>query len=62
MGTDIHIAVERFDGVRWRFTGREVDCVRCYNLFAILADVRNGEGFVPISLPRGFPHDMDLRV
>lgn len=39
---------------------------RCYNLFAILADVRNGrgfagtktgEGFNPISLPRGVPDD-----
>lgn len=40
---------------------------RCYDLFAILADVRNGrgfagtdtgDGFVPIALPRGLPDDM----
>lgn len=40
---------------------------RCYNLFAILADVRNGrgfagcrigEGFNPISEPKGYPDDM----
>jgi len=40
---------------------------RNYNLFAILADVRNGrgfagcetgEGFVPISQPRGFPRNV----
>jgi hypothetical protein len=40
---------------------------RCYNLFAILADVRNGRGFAgckigeffnPISYPKGYPEDM----
>ena len=40
---------------------------RCYNLFAILADVRNGYGFAgcktgdtfnPISMPKGYPEDM----
>jgi hypothetical protein len=40
---------------------------RCYNLFAILADVRNGYGFAgikigdefnPISAPKGYPDDM----
>lgn len=40
---------------------------RCYNLFAILADVRNGRGFAgvkigeafnPISEPKGYPEDM----
>lgn len=40
---------------------------RCYNLFAILADVRNGRGFAgckigeyfnPISMPKGYPEDM----
>ena len=40
---------------------------RCYNLFAILADVRNGTGFAgvktgeafnPISEPKGYPEDM----
>lgn len=44
---------------------------RCYALFAILADVRNGigfagsptgEGFKPISKPRGLPHDVTPRV
>lgn len=42
---------------------------RSYNLFGMLADVRNGTGFagvrtgdgyVPISKPRGFPKDMSL--
>lgn len=40
---------------------------RCYNLFAILADVRNGRGFAgikigeafnPIAYPKGYPEDM----
>lgn len=31
---------------------------RNYNLFAILADVRNYFGFAPISKPRGLPSDM----
>lgn len=40
---------------------------RCYNLFAILAGVRNGRGFAgcktgeefnPISAPKGYPEDM----
>lgn len=44
---------------------------RNYNLFAILADVRNGrgfagcktgEGFVPISAPRGIPEDASPEV
>lgn len=44
---------------------------RCYNLFAILADVRNGrgfagcktgEGFIPISKPKGLPDDVSENV
>lgn len=35
---------------------------RNYNLFAILADVRNGFDFVPISEPRGLPDDLSPEV
>jgi hypothetical protein len=44
---------------------------RCYNLFAILADVRNGrgfagiptgDGFTPISEPKGLPDDVTPEV
>lgn len=79
MGCDIHFYVEKkIDGV-WQMQGKLVDDdgwkhvngpsfydVRNYNLFAILADVRNGrgfagiktgEGFNPISDPRGVPED-----
>lgn len=47
--------------------GKHLYSVRNYDLFAILADVRNGrgfagvktgEGFVPISPPRGLPDDL----
>ena len=46
-------------------------CHRNYNLFAILADVRNGigfagidtgEGFIPISAPKGLPDDVTAEV
>jgi hypothetical protein len=68
MGTDLHMAVERFDGTRWKWTGIKLNSDRNYDLFAILAGVRNGvgfagvktgEGFIPISEPRGFPDDVD---
>ena len=79
MGCDIHFYTERRNTVtgQWEFVGeviREGDWVtanslydgRNYNLFAILANVRNGrgfagvktgEGFEPISFPRGVPPD-----
>lgn len=80
MGCDIHFYVERKENGKWATCDRwkkEDDylCVeyhsrfyngRNYNLFSILADVRNGrgfagiktgEGFNPISEPRGIPDD-----
>lgn len=83
MGTDIHMVAEvRKDGVwhtlsdknfvRWEGTDYE-DWVCCpysdrnYNLFGILADVRNGRGFGgsrtgekfnSISKPKGYPVDI----
>lgn len=86
MGTDIHMIAEiRKDGI-WQtildkiFIDREgtkfeeETCVpysnRNYNLFGILADVRNGSGFAgcrtgekfnPISKPKSYPKDMDER-
>ena len=83
MGTDIHMIAEvRKDGVwhtildkvfvEWKGTKFEKEtCVpykdRNYNVFAMLADVRNGIGFAglrrgekfnPISEPKGYPEDM----
>ena len=83
MGCDIHFCVERrVDGV-WQTADRWTDDEgyitnvdrfyegRCYDLFAILADVRNGygfagvttgSGFVPISAPRGLPANVSSEV
>lgn len=69
MGCDIHPAIERkIDGV-WTLveTGNPALGHRNYNVFAILANVRNGrgfagiktsEGFNPIAEPRGLPDDL----
>lgn len=82
MGCDIHLYVEKKIDGQWQILGdfeREENddggtwisggrfySGRNYNLFAILADVRNGrgfagcktgEGFQPISEPRGVPDD-----
>lgn len=81
MGCDIHLYVEKKIDGQWKIQGKLEDADdegyrkfsgpsfydgRSYNLFAILADVRNGrgfagvktgEGFNPISEPRGVPDD-----
>lgn len=69
MGTDIHMVIQKRQGdynnelTPWK-TVESHDMSRCYDAFSILADVRNGygfagcptgEGFVPISKPKGFP-------
>jgi len=58
-----------FDGVdKWEkeYEVNEIYGDRCYDLFSVLADVRNGygfagcetgEGFKPISKPKGIPED-----
>ena len=76
MGTDIHPVVQA------RVEGRWVDVLppahvldaltaRCYPLFAVLANVRNGYGFAgvhthepldPIAEPRGFPPDFEIHA
>lgn len=56
MGCDIHCYLERKDGDRWEL----VDAVkidRDYNLFGILAGVRNQGGWNPIASQRGLPDD-----
>jgi hypothetical protein len=79
MGCDIHLYVEKQVDGKWisadKFTRNEDGDLevqasyydgRSYDLFAILADVRNGsgfagvktgEGFNPIAAPRGMPED-----
>lgn len=63
MGCDIHLYVEvREDGqwvnkpLRHTYDGRN------YNLFAILAGVRNRHDILPISDPRGLPPDVSKEV
>lgn len=73
MGTDIHLMLQVKQGGNW------LDIEPCagwsrprnYDLFAILANIRNGsgfagvptgEGFVPISEPRGIPQDLQYRI
>lgn len=70
MGTDIHVHVEVRRNNKWEYKmGLELD--RNYDLFAMLADVRNGtgfagivtgEGFNPISKPKGLPKDVSAEV
>lgn len=60
------------DGFEWnaKLTDHPYDC-RNYDMFAILANVRNGRGFAgcdtgdgfrPIAMPRGMPKDMSDEV
>lgn len=68
MGTDIHGVFQRKNpqNKRWEDTPHRYEMNRDYQLFAVLAGVRNGVGFAgcvtgqvvtPISEPRGYPED-----
>lgn len=69
MGTDIHGMFQaRKDGT-WTDIPSEYDQHRNYQLFAVLAGVRNGYGFAgtkfgdpvePIASPRGLPEDFEM--
>lgn len=57
MGCDIHTMIEWKDRFGlWNNAG-EADLYRDYELFAVLAGVRNDCGIVPIAEPRGVPED-----
>jgi hypothetical protein len=69
MGTDIHGVFQRRTSVGWEDVPSLFQRNRHYQLFAVLAGVRNGRGFagirtgdpvVPISQPRGLPADFAL--
>lgn len=85
MGTDIHVATEAKTNGKWvcldRFKIEDdgwchqcftaVDIGRDYDVFAILAGVRNGSGFagcdtgdavIPISEPKGIPEDVSPEI
>ena len=67
MGCDIHMVAQVKQDGNWQTVDR-LSISRCYDLFAILAGVRNGcgfsgvptgDGFSPIDRPRGLPPDFD---
>src|SRR5438309_264300 len=72
MGTDIHTFVEVKRNGKWEsadlWSGDQVDYDaqiywgRNYNLFSILANVRNENSLRYISLPRGLPSDLSEQV
>ena len=61
MGCDIHAMIERrqttnYGYTRWVNAG-DPDINRNYEVFAVLAGVRNEAGIPAIALPRGVPND-----
>jgi hypothetical protein len=56
MGCDIHLFVERKNNGQWH--GEEMDCWRNYDLFSVLAGVRNYGDNEYIDVPRGLPDDI----
>lgn len=69
MGTDIHGVFQKRAGDLWVDVPSGYNRERHYDLFAHLADVRNGSGFAgivtgarvePIAEPRGLPSDFEL--
>lgn len=71
MGTDIHMVVEVRDGDGWRLATKDGWNDRNYDVFAMLADVRNGYGFAGcvtgsgfeiIHAQRGIPADLSRDV
>lgn len=70
MGTDIHSVAQIRDEDGFYTVRRDIgDNPRDYNLFGILADVRNGsgfagcdlgEGFVPVGKQKGLPEDFKV--
>lgn len=69
MGTDIHGVMQKKVAGGWEDVPTEYNENRHYQLFAVLAGVRNGYGFAgcptgdavtPIAQPRGLPEDFDI--
>ena len=65
MGCDIHAFVEEKEGIIYCCKA-ELFINRNYQLFALLADVRNSTGnakpLIPISEPKGLPNELGWRV
>lgn len=59
MGCDIHLFTEKKVNGKWADQNTDLEVDRNYDLFSILADVRNYNNIVPISEPKGIPADAD---
>lgn len=57
MGCSIHVHVEVKVGDTWHHQSQG-NFFRSYDLFAMMADVRNEGNIAPISEPRGLPDDV----
>lgn len=71
MGCDIHSVIQRKGYRGWETVALDVGDDRNYDSFAVYANVRNGrafagvstgEGWIPISEPRGLPVDFATRA
>ncbi len=70
MGCDIHTVAQVKKDKNWQTVASNIaDEPRNYDVFAILANVRNGygfagcvtgEGFIPVDNPRGYPDDFEI--
>lgn len=60
MGCDIHAILQVRSGDKWETppNGVNITNVRDYNLFSVLANVRNGVDLPFIAEPRGVPDDL----
>ena len=64
MGCDIHAFIEKQikpDG-HWQSRKEELYIGRDYDLFALLADVRNYHSIPAIALPKGIPNNSSQRI
>jgi hypothetical protein len=60
MGCDIHCVIEqRHPKYEWWTNKGDPEIGRDYELFSVLASVRNYHDIVPISEPKGLPEDVD---
>jgi hypothetical protein len=60
MGCDIHLHVEIKINGKWEHY-QHPKVRRNYNLFALMADVRNSDGdVIPVSRPKGIPDDISF--
>jgi hypothetical protein len=63
MGCDIHDLVQIKRDKKWKtVTLDPVGSPRCYNTFAMLAGVRNGDKIKPVAEPRGLPEDLGHEI